>query len=79
MKELLINKVHFVQGGADRHYLELADLLKSQGHEVIFFSMHHSKNLSCDQSKYFVDYLDFSKVKIDRHIFKKIGRMFWSK
>ncbi len=79
MKILLINKFHYIQGGADRHYLELADILKEKGHEVIFMSMHYSKNIPCPQNKYFVDYLDFSKVKFNKDFFKKIKTMFWSK
>jgi len=79
MKILLINKFHYIQGGADRHYLELADILKAHGHEVIFFSMQGSNNIECEQSKYFVNHLDFSKVKLDKDLFKKIGRMFWSR
>ena len=79
MKILLINKFHYIQGGADRHYLELANLLKRNGHEVVFFSMNSIKNTPCKQSKYFVDNLDFSKIKINRHLFKIIGRMFWSR
>ena len=79
MKILLINKFHYIQGGADRHYLELADILKEKGHEVIFMSMHYSKNIPCQQNKYFVDYLDFSKVKFNKDMFKKVRTMFWSK
>lgn len=79
MKILLINKFHYIQGGADRHYLELANLLKRNGHEVVFFSMNCVKNIPCEQDKYFVDYLDFSKIKIDKYLFKIIGRMFWSR
>jgi len=79
MKILLINKFHFVQGGADRHYLELANLLRDNGHEVIFFSMEHAKNIPCEQSNYFIKYLDFSRVKLDKDFFRKIRRMFWSR
>ncbi len=79
MKILLINKFHFVQGGADRHYLELGELLRQQGHEVIYFSMNHPDNQPCAQAEYFLDYLDFFRVGIDRQLFKKIKRMWWSR
>jgi glycosyltransferase involved in cell wall biosynthesis len=79
MKILLVNKFHFVKGGADRHYLELADLLRSKGYEVIFFSMQHANNFDCKQKKYFIKYLDFSQIKFDKYFFKKITRMMWSR
>ena len=39
MKILLVNKFHYMKGGAERYYFTLADALKKSGHEVIFFSM----------------------------------------
>lgn len=54
MKILLVNKFHYRKGGAETYYFTLADALKKAGHEVIFFSMQHEKNLPCEQSKYFV-------------------------
>lgn len=38
MKIVLINKYAIVTGGADRHALELADLLRSRGHDVHFLT-----------------------------------------
>jgi glycosyltransferase involved in cell wall biosynthesis len=59
MKILLVNKYHFIQGGADRAYLDMADILTRAGHEVAFFSMHHPKNLPTKWSKYFVSFVDY--------------------
>ena len=39
MKILLVNKFHYMKGGAERYYFTLADALKKSGHEVIFFSI----------------------------------------
>ena len=55
MKILLVNKFHYMKGGAERYYFTLAQALKNVGHEVIFFSMKHEKNFKCDQEKYFVE------------------------
>lgn len=54
MKVLLINKFHYVQGGSERYYFALADAFRKLGHEVIFFSMKDDRNLSCEQSDFFV-------------------------
>lgn len=54
MKILLVNKFHYMKGGAERYYFTLADALKKSGHEVIFFSMKDEKNIPCAQEKYFV-------------------------
>jgi glycosyltransferase involved in cell wall biosynthesis len=56
---LSVNKFHYITGGADRCYLQWADLLERQGHETVFFSMHHERNLPTPYAKYFVDEVDF--------------------
>lgn len=77
MKILLVNKYHFVQGGADRAYLDMADILMRAGHEIAFFSMRHSKNISTPWERYFVpnveygdmDRLGFSeKIRVAKNI-----------
>lgn len=61
MKILLVNKFHYMKGGAERYYFSLADILKSQGHEVIFFSMQDDKNIPSQQEKYFVSHKEYNK------------------
>jgi len=61
MKILEINKFNFIQGGADRHFLELVKLLKDKGNEVAIFSMHHWKNEPSLWRKYFVSYVGYQK------------------
>lgn len=60
MKVLLVNKFHYIMGGSETYYFGLADLLRSHGHEVIFFSMKDKRNFPCDQEKYFVENVDFN-------------------
>lgn len=55
MKVLLVNKFHFRKGGSETYYFTLAEALKNQGHDVIFFAMQDpEKNLPCNQEQYFV-------------------------
>ncbi len=45
MRILLVNKFAHVTGGADRHCLELAELLRGRGHEVTFLSTASPANV----------------------------------
>ena len=55
MKVLLVNKFHYMKGGSEKYYFSLAELIKSKGHEVVFFAMQDEKNIPCNQEKYFVN------------------------
>ena len=54
MKILQINNFHYRRGGSEAVYFNTAELLKKNGHEVIFFSSNNTENIFCEQSKYFV-------------------------
>ena len=60
MKVLLVNKFHFLKGGSEKYYFELAKLLKERGHEVAFFSMQNEKNIKADCKEYFVENIDLN-------------------
>ena len=81
MKILLVNKYHFIQGGADRAYLDMADILTRAGHEVAFFSMHHPKNFPTKWSKYFVSSVDYDDARnvgvLER--FRMASRILWNR
>jgi len=64
LKVLTVNKFHYITGGADRCYLEWADLLERRGHTAIPFSMQHERNRPTPYSKYFVDGVDFFDSKM---------------
>ena len=53
MKILLVNKFHYLKGGSEKYYFELAELLKKHGHEVAFFSMEDEKNIHTGREAYF--------------------------
>jgi len=61
MKILLVNKFFFFKGGSETAFFDTAQILKQKGHEVAFFSMHHSNNFESPYSKYFVDYIDYKE------------------
>lgn len=78
MKILEINKYYFIKGGAEKHFFDVIDLLKSAGNDVAVFSMAHNKNRQSDWSKYFVSEVGYT----DEHSFEKkikgVLRMFYS-
>lgn len=74
MKILLVNKFHYLKGGSEKYYFELAKLLKNHGHEVAFFSMKDEKNIKTGDKEYFVDSIDLnngSKLKALDVIYSK--------
>lgn len=79
MKVLLVNKFHYMKGGAERYYFTLADILKKQGHEVIFFSMKHEKNYPCNQEKYFVSNKEYNNKTSLIDSFKAFNSLVYSK
>ena len=78
MKVLLINKYFHLKGGAEKSYFDTADILKKNGHEVMFFSMTGSQNRESPYSPYFVSPVDYASTN---SIFKKMkaaGRLLYS-
>lgn len=60
MKVLLVNKFHYRKGGSETYYFDLAESLRSMGHEVVFFAMEDPENEPCEQSEYFVSAKDYN-------------------
>ncbi|MEW6747854.1 MAG: glycosyltransferase [Planctomycetota bacterium] len=56
---LMVDKYHFVKGGAERYMFELTALLESQGHRVIPFAMRHPANRATDWERHFVSHASF--------------------
>lgn len=74
MKILLVNKFHYLKGGSEKYYFELANLLKEKGHQIAFFSMQNEKNIKTGEKEYFVDEIDLntgSKLKALDVIYSK--------
>lgn len=60
MKILMVNKFHYLKGGSEKYYFDLANLLKENGHEVAFFSMQDDKNIETGCKEYFVENSDMN-------------------
>lgn len=74
MKILFVNKFHYLKGGSEKYYFELAELMKENGHEVAFFSMKDEKNIKTGDKEYFVEPIDLnsgSKLKALDVIYSK--------
>jgi glycosyltransferase involved in cell wall biosynthesis len=78
MRILEINKFYFAKGGADKHFLDLVELLESNGNEVAVFSMRHARNLESSWKKYFVSLVGYTEGYSSWKKMKGISRMFYS-
>ena len=69
MRILLVNYRYFISGGPEKYMFNIKKMLEDNGHEVIPFSIHSTKNVETEYSKYFVepigsrDAVYFSEVK----------------
>lgn len=54
-KILIINKYHFVSGGAERYFLSLLEALPKRGIEPIPFSVNYPRTLPSPHQKYFIE------------------------
>lgn len=61
MKILLVNKYFHLKGGSEKVFFNEANLLQNRGHQVIFFSMRDGRNISCAQSDYFINRIDYEQ------------------
>ena len=62
MRILYVNKFHYLKGGSEKYYFELAELMKEKGHKVAFFSMENEKNIKTEDKEYFVKKIDLDTV-----------------
>lgn len=74
MRILMVNKFHYLKGGSEKYYFDLAKLLEENGHEVAFFSMENEKNIKTGKKEYFVEEIDLNsnnKLKALEVIYSK--------
>lgn len=62
MRICLVNTYHYRRAGDSTYTFDLADLLRSRGHEVFHFAMKHRYNASCPEEQFFVDYMDYRDI-----------------
>ena len=79
MKILEINKFYYLRRGAERHMIDVVELLESKHHDVAVFTMKHPKTIASAWEKFFVSYVGYNKG--DSTLWQRmigIGRIFWS-
>lgn len=79
MKILLVNKYHYIKGGAERAYFDTARVLEEHGHEVAFFSMQNPMNLETRWSKYFIDAVDYHNNPSIRQKVGIVKNILWNR
>lgn len=62
MRICIVNTYHYRRGGDSTYTFDLADLLRSRGHDVFHFAMKHRYNAACPEDDYFVDYVDYREA-----------------
>jgi glycosyltransferase involved in cell wall biosynthesis len=78
---LFVNSFYYRRGGAEVHALDLADELRSRGHEVRFFSMRHPLNLESPDAKYWlpeIDYPALNEKKTPANVWRVLSRAIYS-
>lgn len=78
MKVVMAHNWYFVGGGADRVFFETAKLLEEHGHKVIPFSMKNSRNYDSPYKEYFVNEIDYSRIKLSFGNLKTALKMIYS-
>ena len=85
MRILIVNYRFFISGGPEKYMFNIIKMLEDNGHEVIPFSVHSSKNVETKYSKYFVepigsrDAVYFNEVKkTPKSIYQLISRSVYS-
>lgn len=73
MKILFINNIHYHRGGAETVYFNTAEVFKSHGHDVTFFSRKDSKSIKCEEDQFFAE-----NYKARKGIWGKIIALFYS-
>lgn len=78
MNVLHINKFHYLRGGSETVYFRTADILKSHGHDSLFFSMHCLENIPCETSDFFMPHVDLVNDGGLLRQVKNAGRILYS-
>jgi glycosyltransferase involved in cell wall biosynthesis len=77
MRIILANKFNFIKGGADKYFLDLAELLESHGHQVAKFCMAHPENLPDKNERYFAEFVNYDTPGIINKL-KAAQKIIWN-
>lgn len=75
----MIDKFHYIRGGAETYCFNLANALSAAGHDVIFFSMKHPANRPCAQAEYFVSEVAFDRSAGIAECLKNLPRVLYNR
>ena len=85
MRILLVNYRYFISGGPEKYMFNIKKMLEDNGHEVVPFSIHSTKNVETPYSRYFVepigsrDAVYFNEVKkTPKSIWQMVTRSVYS-
>lgn len=78
MKVLIINKFLYRKGGAEAVALDMGELLRRHGHDVIFWGMKNAKNEPFEHSDLWVDEIDLNAAWNIRTWFRIVGKVLYS-
>lgn len=83
MKIALVNYRYFISGGPERYYFNIKEILESNGHTVIPFSIKHPKNFDTEYEQYFPESVGDEEYfnntrKTPATIIKSFSRMYYS-
>lgn len=78
MKILLIDNFLYRRGGAEVVFLNTGNLLKSKGHEVVYFSQQWSKNQPSEYNHFFPRGIDTKTSSLWERI-QGVGKYFYNK
>ena len=76
MRILLVNYRYFISGGPEKYMFHVKKLLEENGHDVIPFSVHSTKNVQSEYSKYFVEPIGSRDAVYFREV-KKTPKSIW--
>ena len=76
MRILMVNKYHYLRGGAERIHFMIDDLLTKAGHEIAHLSMHHPLNTPTIWSGYFLEEVSYERSSWHVSSWKAARRLF---
>ena len=78
MRILEINKFHNANRGADKHFLDVSELLVKSGHEIAKFCMAQKGDVPTAWETYFISPVGYTDAFTLWQKIKGVGRMFYS-
>ena len=86
MKILMVNKFLYPRGGCETYMLNLAEEMKTKGHEVEYFGMYDEKNTVGNSLGLYTTNMDFHSTGVERFLYpfkiiysteaqRKLGRL----